>query len=190
MDPELPKIAFRLHLDLDVRVTHLDPATLPDGRDYQATLDKLDAEVREATAARNAARSAAAAQAATDGKKNPQPKDDSKSPGQKDAEKSPEQLKLEGALKKRASLLADRQLADRMDQLYGGTIESPETIAEDVTFDFRLKPGKKGDDVTILIPTLVIDGLKGPVNNLSSGDSAAAGSSPASKDRQPRWTPG
>ena len=143
-------------------------------RDAQVAKAKADhdAEVAKAKAAPDAAKQADAAPQAT-----------------AKADKSPEQTVLEEVRRRRGRFLTDHQLALRMDELYGGTIESPELITEEIKVDFHLSLERNGEDVKILVTNLIRDGLEGPINNLSRATAESAKAGQSSETANLAWQP-
>gem|GEM_PF-257083 len=168
LEQGLPEISFRVHLDLDPDVRHHDPARFPDGgllADERKTLDDaVDAARRTAEDLHRQLDAAPATAAAH---------------SDLESKLTMAQQALDGARQRRDRLLANYQLAARMEALYGGTIDAASRIAEEVTLDFRLKLSREGDAISINVEHLYLKGLAGSVNQIPGSKFDATSAAPA-----------
>jgi hypothetical protein len=201
-DPELeralPKLSFRVHVDLNPDVTHFHEQTLPDGTDYSNRRQQFDEDIRAAKSARDKSKSEvddlkrridAAHLPASDTSEFAQELDLATKKLAKD------ENNYLTVLNERERLLASYQLARRMEALYGATINNPDTIAEEATLDFRLRLLRDDTSASVEIDSATIAGINGITNLLPSDrvnvrDLSALPPGGSGKVDNRKWNPG
>ncbi|MDB6120428.1 MAG: hypothetical protein JWO08_4209, partial [Verrucomicrobiaceae bacterium] len=131
---KLSDYSFRVHLDLNPTMHHFDPARSADA------VKKLDDEIKKQAEARDIARKAS-----------PPAFGGILSDNEIMAEKA-----LLGLLVKRGALLAQNQAEDLAERLYGGIIDKPEAISDQVLLDFHLdlKPDGVNSETVVVMPKI------------------------------------
>ncbi len=123
---DVPRYSFRVHLDLNPDVRVFDSSKTRDGRDYQSTLNRLNALIATGT-------SEAAA-----------------------------------ASRQRSTLIEEHERDQAAQDLYGGIIRNPSTIAEEAILDFQLAFNSDGENSEVSLSKHQVEGIAAEVNVVSN----------------------